>query len=329
MNLDSKIFVAGHRGLVGSAFLRFLEKKGHRCLLTRSKLELDLSCRESVFDFFACNKPEYVILAAARVGGILDNDNHPVSFIRDNLSIQWNIIEACYKFKVKRLLFLGSSCIYPVDCERPIKETSFLSGRLEPTNQSYAVAKIAGIQHCWAYNRQFHTEYICAMPTNLYGPNDNYDINHSHVLAALIRKFHDAKTNGSNEVVLWGTGSPKREFLHVDDLISACYMLLSLQSATVDDLFRSNSHPPIINIGSGEENSIEQLSKIISKIIGFEGAVRWDRSRPDGVQSKVMDISLMKALGWEKTIPIEVGINDTYQVFLQNIRDKVSSSTSL
>lgn len=318
MNKTSKIFIAGHNGLAGSAIKRHLNFKKFQNLLVRSRKELDLMKTDEVNLFFDRYQPEFVILAAARVGGIVDNNTHPVDFIRDNIAIQWNIIEASYKFNVKRLLFLGSSCIYPTNCPRPIKEEYFLSGKLEPTNQAYAVAKIAGIEHCWSYNRQFSTNFICAMPTNLYGPNDNYELDKSHVLAALIRKIHEAKINNKESITLWGTGKPKREFLHVDDLATACIHLLSISDQKLQDITQGYYQPPIINIGTGQELSILELSKIISKTIGYEGNIFWDHTKPDGVFSKVMDINLMKRLGWSSTIQLTDGIKKTYDSFLNS-----------
>lgn len=325
MNKESKIYISGHTGLVGSAILRYLQKHKYTNIVISSRKELDLMNKEAVFSFFERMRPEYVVLAAARVGGIFDNKTYPVEFIRDNLAIQWNVIEACFKHQVKRLLFLGSSCIYPVDCPRPIKETDFLSGRLEPTNQAYAVAKIAGIEQCWSYNRQFGSRFLCAMPTNLYGPNDNYDLTKSHVLAALIRKIHVAKAQNLKSLLLWGSGEPNREFLHVDDLAVACCHILNLNDNETDKLLSRGDHPPIINVGSGEELSIKALAQMIKEIIGFKGLIQWDTTKPDGVKSKMMDVSLMRQLGWESCISLQEGIQKTYQSFLQAYSEEVSS----
>ncbi len=323
MNKNSKIFVAGHRGLVGSALVRYLTAHQYHTILTQSHAELDLMNQDAVFSFFAQNQPEYVFLAAARVGGIYDNNMFPVEFIRNNLAIQWNVIEACFRFKVKRLLFLGSSCIYPIDCPRPIKESSFCSGYLEPTNQAYAIAKIAGIEHCWSYNRQYQTQFLCAMPTNLYGPNDNYDLEKSHVLPALIRKIHEAKCNAAPSVLLWGSGRPCREFLYVDDLAEACCYVMTLSDALVKHYFSSLERAPIINIGSGKEISIYELAQLISGIVGYTGELILDCSKPDGVMSKVMDVSLINELGWHSKTSLETGIKQAYQSFLQGILEKV------
>ncbi len=316
MNKEAKIYIAGHRGLAGSAILRHLTASGYENHITRTHAELELMDKSAVFDFFSAERPDYVFLAAARVGGIHDNNTHPVEFIRDNLAIQWNVIEACYQYKVKRLLFLGSSCIYPIDCPRPIKETSFCSGRLEPTNQAYAMAKIAGIEHCWSYNRQYKTQFLCVMPTNLYGLNDNYDLEKSHVLAALIRKLHEAKQTGQERVLLWGTGKPRREFLHSSDLAEACCRIMSLSYETVSEYFSDRSRPPIINVGSGKEISIFDLAQLIKQVVGYEGQIEWDATKPDGVASKVMDVSLINELGWKSRILLEQGIRSAYQSYL-------------
>jgi GDP-L-fucose synthase len=317
MKNDSRIFVAGHNGLVGSSIYRHLTDSGYSDILVRNRAELNLEERESVFEFFAAHKPEFVFVAAAKVGGIYANNTYPVEFIRNNIAIQWNIIEACHKFNVQRLIFLGSSCIYPVDCPRPIKETYFCSGSLEPTNRAYAIAKISGIEHCWSYNRQMNTQYLCLMPTNMYGPNDNYHLENSHVLPAMIRKMHDAKQQGLGEMQLWGSGKPKREFLYSDDLASACCHFMNLPSDTVTEYFCNDERPPIINVGTGKEISIFDLAYMIKDIIGYEGKIAWDASKPDGVLSKVMDVTLGEELGWKAQVSLRDGIGRAYKSFLQ------------
>ena len=303
MHKDSKIYVAGHKGLVGSAILRLLKSEGFSNLLTRTSSELDLRNQAAVHHFFESNQLEYVFLAAARVGGIHANNTFRGEFIYDNLMIQNNVIHASYLNKVKKLLFLGSTCIYPKLSPQPISEDSLLTGKLEPTNEPYAIAKIAGIKLCQAYNNQYGCNFISVMPTNLYGPNDNYDLNNSHVLPALLRKFHEAKKNKSNEVVIWGTGKPLREFLHVDDLADACLFLMN-----------NYSENEIINVGSGEEISIEKLGELIKKIVGYEGKIKQDLSKPDGTPRKAVDSSKILRLGWKPKIKLETGITDTYKV---------------
>lgn len=327
MNRDSKIFIAGHRGLVGSSLVRYLERHDFHNLLLRTRSQLDLTEKQSVFAFFREHRPEYVFLAAAKVGGIYANMTYPVEFIRDNLAIQWNVIEACHEFKVKRLLFLGSSCIYPVDCPRPISEESFCSGRLEPTNQAYAIAKIAGIEQCWSHNRQNGAQFLCAMPTNMYGPNDNYDFQNSHVLPALIRKMHEAKIEGSEQVLLWGSGSPRREFLYSDDLAEACCHIMNLPNEIVVNYFSDHSRPPIINVGTGKEVSILELAHLIKDIVGYEGALQWDTTKPDGVLSKVMDVNLINELGWSSSTPIKQGIAQAYESFLSTDQKVIDISS--
>lgn len=324
MNKDSRILITGHRGLAGSAILRCLEKQGYKSLITRTRQELDLKNKEEVFQFFASQCPEYVFLAAARVGGIYDSIRHPVDFISDNLAIQWNVIEASFHYKVKRLLFLGSSCIYSNDSPRPLKEIYFNSGRLEPTNRAYSTAKITGIEHCWAYNRQYNTQYICAMPTNLFGPHDNYDLNNGHVLASLIRKIHEAKEQRKPNFVLWGSGNARREFLYSDDLGRACCHLMSLPDDIIQSVFGQDDIPPIVNIGSGKEISIYELALLIRLVIGYEGDIIWDRTKPDGALSKVMDVSLMRQLGWEAQENFTSCIKKTYQYYLAHERESIS-----
>ena len=348
MEKRSKIYVAGHRGLVGSAIVRRLESLGYENIIYRTHKQLDLTRQKEVEDFFSSERPEYVFLAAARVGGILANATYPAHFIYENLAIETNIIHAAYLSSVRKLLFLGSSCIYPKYCPQPMKEEHLLSGPLEPTNEAYAVAKIAGIKMCEAYNRQYGTKFISVMPTNLYGPNDNFDLETSHVLAALIRKFHLAKLaekgqwehisrdeeifgpipgdlkkalgldggkKGSSQeaqtgprVILWGTGMPKREFLHVDDLADACVFLME-----------NYDGEHIINIGVGKDISIKDLSRLIAEIVGFEGDVEFDASKPDGTPRKLLDVSRLEELGWKAGISLEQGIHQTYQWYLSQL----------
>jgi GDP-L-fucose synthase len=311
VNRASRIFVAGHRGLAGSAITRQLTAEGYGNLLLRTRAEMDLTVRAAVEDFFAKETPEYVFLAAAKVGGIQANNAYPADFIRENLRIQSNIIDACAQFGVKRLLFLGSSCIYPKLCPQPIREEFLLSGPLEPTNRPYAVAKIAGIEQCWAYNRQQGTKFLAAMPTNLYGPEDNFDLETSHVLPALMRKVAQAKATGAGEIVVWGTGTPRREFLYSDDLAAACVHLMQLADADFETLLREDS-PPIVNIGTGEDVTIRELAEMVCRVLGYKGALRFDSSRPDGTPRKLLDVSRMSALGWRARTRLEDGILRTY-----------------
>ena len=307
MKKGAKIYVAGHRGLVGSAIMRKLKKEGYNNLVYRTSSELDLRRQEKVEEFFKKEKPEYVILAAAKVGGIQANDTYSAEFLYDNLMIETNVIDAAYQNDVKKLLFLGSSCIYPKFADQPMKEDYLLSGKLESTNEGYAVAKITGIKLCEHYNKQYDTNFISAMPTNLYGPNDNFDLETSHVLPALIRKFHEAKVNDEDEVVIWGTGKPRREFLHVDDLADA---LLFLMNNYDGDQF--------VNVGVGKDISILELAELIKDIVGFEGEIVNDLSKPDGTPRKLMDVTRLNDLGWEAQISLEEGIKDTYQWFKKN-----------
>ena len=355
MEKNAKVYVAGHKGLVGSAILRALEKSGYNNCVVRSRQELDLTCQSSVERFFDEERPEYVFLAAAKVGGILANATYPADFIYQNLVIETNVIHAAYKYDTKKLLFLGSSCIYPRDCPQPMKEEYLLTGPLEPTNEPYAVAKIAGIKMCEAYNRQYGTKYISVMPTNLYGPNDNFDLETSHVLPALIRKFHlaklamqkdwegikknevifgripddfkrslglDPKTNlplensgEEPEVVLWGTGSPRREFLDVDDLADACIYLMDNYDGS-----------EIVNIGVGKDITIRELAELIAKIVGYQGKIRFDTSKPDGTPRKLLDVSKLSSLGWQPTIGLEEGIKKTYGWFLSSLPLPIQNS---
>jgi len=304
---DAKIYVAGHRGLVGSAIMRKLKKEGYNNLVYRTSSELDLRRQERVEEFFKAEKPEYVILAAAKVGGIQANDTYSAEFLYDNLMIESNVIDAAYQNDVKKLLFLGSSCIYPKFADQPMKEDYLLSGKLESTNEGYAVAKITGIKLCEHYNKQYGTDFISAMPTNLYGPNDNFDLETSHVLPALIRKFHEAKINNKDEVVIWGTGKPKREFLHVDDLADSLLFLMNNYDGN-----------QFVNVGVGEDISILKLAELIKAVVGFEGKIVNDLSKPDGTPRKLLDVSRLNDLGWEAQILLEEGIKDTYEWFKEN-----------
>lgn len=309
MDKNSKIFVAGHRGMVGSAILRKLEKEGFSNLVVRSSKELDLTQQAGVADFFKNEKPDYVVLAAAKVGGILANNTYRGQFLYENLMIQNNVIHHSYLNGVKKLLFLGSSCIYPKMAPQPLKEESLLTGLLEPTNEPYAIAKISGIKMCEAYRSQYGCNFISAMPTNLYGPNDNYDLKNSHVLPALIRKFHEAKESGKKEVVIWGSGKPLREFLHVDDLADASFFLLNYYDGEM-----------FVNVGTGEDLSILDLAKLVQKIVGFEGEIVLDSTKPDGTPRKLMDVSRINQMGWKAKIDLETGIRTVYEsVLKQNI----------
>lgn len=302
MELNSKIYIAGHNGMVGSAIKRKLETLGYRNFILRSSKELDLRNQAEVARFFENEKPDYVFLAAAKVGGIIANNTYRAEFLYDNLMIQTNIIHQSYVTGVKKLMFLGSSCIYPKLAPQPLKEEYLLTGPLESTNEPYAIAKIAGIKMCDAYRDQYGCNFISVMPTNLYGPNDNYDLKTSHVLPALLRKIHEAKENGDENVIVWGTGKPKREFLHVDDLADACYFLM-----------QNYDEPGLINIGVGEDISIADLADLIKNIVGFAGTVLYDTSKPDGTPRKLMDVSKLNALGWKASISIEEGIKIVYQ----------------
>ena len=359
MNKNCRIYIAGHTGLVGSALLRRLEADGYSNLIVRSHSDLDLTRQAEVEAFFQAERPEYVFLAAAKVGGIMANYTYPAEFIYSNLTIQNNVIHAAWETGVKRLLFLGSSCIYPKECPQPIKEDYLLTGPLEPTNEPYAIAKIAGIKMCQSYNRQHGTQYLCVMPTNLYGPNDNFDLETSHVLPALIRKYHLAKladqgdweaikrdeqkygvipeeikislglrTSASDPqietstsmplVVLWGSGIPRRELLHVDDLADAC-ILLSKLNEKVYDLLCKNNHTPLINIGCGIDRTIKEIAAIVAEVVGYKGDVRWDQDKPDGTPQKLLDISKTEKLGWKPSIDLKDGIQSVYKWYLKGI----------
>lgn len=306
MNKDSRIFVAGHRGMVGSAIVRQLEALGHQSIITRTSSEVDLMNQAAVNAFFQEEQPEYVFLAAAKVGGIHANNVYRADFLYNNLMIEANVIKAAHDLKVKKLLFLGSSCIYPKFAEQPLKEESLLTGALEPTNEPYAIAKIAGIKLCEAYWDQFGDQFISAMPTNLYGPNDNYDLQTSHVLPALLRKFHQAKIDGDATVECWGSGSPLREFLHVDDLAEACVFLM-----------KEYNEKQFVNVGTGTDLSIKALAEMIQEVVGFEGSIVWNTDKPDGTPRKLMDVSKINQLGWKHKIDLRSGIEQVYQDFLQ------------
>ncbi len=307
MDKSQTIFVAGHRGMVGSALVRRLSTQGFANVVTRERAELDLSDESAVAKFFAAVKPNLVILAAAKVGGIKANNDFPVEFLLANLRIQNNVIRSAYEAGVRKLLFLGSSCIYPKLAPQPIPETALLSGPLEPTNEAYAISKIAGIKLCQAYSREYGANFISAMPTNLYGPNDNFDLETSHALAALIRKAHEAKNRNARELIVWGSGKPRREFLHVDDLASACLLLL--------DKYDS---PQIINVGCGEDISIRELAELICDVVGFNGELAWDTTKPDGTPRKLLDVTRIRDLGWQARISLREGIARTYEWFLAN-----------
>ncbi len=308
MELSSKIYVAGHRGLVGSALVRELEKNGYTNLILRTRKELDLLDQKAVAAFFETERPEYVFLAAAKVGGIVANNTFPVEFLYENLLVQLNVIKAAYDSGVTKLLFLGSSCIYPKFAEQPITETSLMTGALEPTNSAYAIAKIAGIELCQAYAREHNANFISVMPTNLYGENDNFHPEHSHVLPALIDRFHTAKETKAPTVVAWGTGSAKREFLYVDDLANACVYLMN----------HYDNPNEIVNIGTGEDVSIKELTELVQEVVGYEGTIHWDTSKPDGTPRKLLDVSKIHGLGWKHTTSLREGLTKTYEWYLRN-----------
>lgn len=310
MEKAAKIYVAGHKGLVGSSIVRQLEKDGYTNIIVRTHEELELLDPRAVHDFFEKERPTYVFLAAARVGGILANNMYPADFIRENLAVQVNVLHEAYAAGVKKLLFLGSSCIYPKLAPQPIKEEYLMSGPLEETNSAYAVAKIAGIEMCQAYHRQYGCNFISVMPTNLYGPHDNFSPERAHVLPALLRRFHEAKISGTKEVIVWGSGKPRREFLHVDDMANACVHLMK----TYDD-------PSIVNIGTGEDISIKELAELVAKVVGYTGDIVWDASKPDGTPRKLLDVSKIHGLGWRHSIPLPEGLALTYKWFLENESD--------
>jgi GDP-L-fucose synthase len=317
MRKDSKIFIAGHRGLVGSALVEALTRSGCGNLVTRTKAELDLRLQGAVQDFFESERPEYVFLAAAKVGGIVANRDYPADFIANNLAIQTNVINSAHASGVERLLFLGSSCIYPKYCLQPMKEEFLLTGELEPTNRPYAVAKIAGIEMCWAFNRQYGTNYLAVLPTNLYGPNDNYDPDNSHVLPALIRKAHSCKLTGDRSMTIWGSGNPRREFLYSSDLAEACVMLMELPQKEFSQLVRSTSEPPAINVGTGADLTIRELAETVLRVVGADAELEFDTSMPDGTPRKLLDISRVSGLGWKPTTSLEQGLSMAYDDFLK------------
>lgn len=313
---EHKIYVAGHGGMVGSAIVRKLNAAGYHNIISRSHAELDLTNQQQVADFFSEQRPEHVVLAAAKVGGILANNSMPADFIYQNMMIEANVINAAYRSGVQRLLFLGSSCIYPRDAIQPMSEDQLLTGPLEPTNEPYAIAKIAGIKLCESYNRQYGTHYRSVMPTNLYGPYDNFDLQASHVVPAMIRKFHEAKMKGAEKVDLWGTGTPRREFLHVDDMADASIHVMGLTDERIAKVVQPTvSH---LNIGSGEDVTIQALSQLIGKVVGYHGRTHFDTSKPDGTPRKLLDVSKMKQLGWQSTIALEDGMTSSYEWFLAN-----------
>lgn len=307
MDKNGKIYVAGHRGMVGSAIVRALEKNGYHNIVTRTHKELDLTRQDAVEAFFAEEKPDYVFLAAAKVGGIVANNEAPADFMYENMILEMNVIYSAFKNNVKKLMFLGSSCIYPRMCPQPIKEDYLLTGALEQTNEAYALSKISGLKYCEYLNRQYHTDYISVMPTNLYGPNDNYHPTHSHVLPALIRRFHEAKVDNLPYVTCWGTGKPLREFLYVDDLADACVFLMNNYSGN-----------ETVNLGTGKELTIKELTELVAKVIGYTGEIRWDSSKPDGTPRKLLDVSKLESLGWHYKTELEEGIRLSYQDFLTN-----------
>jgi GDP-L-fucose synthase len=321
MDINARIYVAGHRGLVGSAIVRNLEAKGCTNILRRTHVELDLTDAAATDAFFAAEKPEYVFLAAAKVGGIVANNSYPAEFIRDNLVIQANVIHAAWRHGVTRLMFLGSSCIYPKLAPQPMREDCLLTGPLEPTNRPYALAKIAGIEMCWSYNRQYGTKYLAAMPTNLYGPGDNYHPENSHVIPALLRKFHDAKQRGERTVTIWGTGTPRREFLYSDDMADACVFLMNLPDDKFESLLGSDEsqsgrfEPPLINVGVGEDVTIRELAELVGRIVGFDGELVFDTTKPDGTPRKLMDVGRLNAIGWRATTELKQGLARAYADF--------------
>lgn len=325
MDKQAKVFVVGHRGMVGSAICRRLDSNGYTNILVRTHAELDLLNQLATATFFEREKPDYVFLAAAKVGGIVANNTYPAEFIRNNLAIQSNIIHAAYKNGVKRLLFLGSSCIYPKLAPQPLKEEYLLTGPLEPTNRPYALAKIAGVEMCWSYNRQYGTRYLAVMPTNLYGPADNYDLEKSHVIPALIRKFHQAKITQQPSVVVWGTGRPRREFLYSDDMAEACVFLMNLAEEKFVGLLGSDEsvtgrfEPPLVNIGSGQDLTINELAQLVKKTVGYESAIVFDTSRPDGTPQKLLDVSRLANVGWCASTSLSQGLAAAYRDFLSNM----------
>ncbi len=333
MKLSAKIYIAGHRGLVGSAIARNLKSAGFTNLVMRTHAELDLTSQLATNVFFKTEKPDYVFMAAAKVGGIMANNSYPAEFVQDNLLIQLNIIHAAYVNKVERLMFLGSSCIYPRLAPQPLKEKYLLTGPLEPTNRPYALAKIAGIEMCWSYNRQYGTKYLAAMPTNLYGPGDNYHLENSHVIPALIRKFHEAKIVNATTVTVWGTGTPKREFMYSEDMADACVYLMNLPEAEFKSLLGSDEsitgkfEPPMVNIGVGHDVTIKELAQTVKQIVGYTGSIVFDASKPDGTPRKLMDVELLSRIGWSAKTNFEQGLSLSYGEFLT--KDMLSSASSV
>ncbi len=319
MKRDAKIYVAGHQGLMGSALVRQLGKQGFANLVFRTHRELDLTKRGEVEGFFAQERPAYVFVAAAKVGGILANSSYPAEFIAQNLLIQIHVIHEAYRTGVKRLLFLGSSCIYPRHAPQPMKEEYLLTGPLEPTNRPYAVAKISGIEMCWAYNRQYGTQFLAAMPTNLFGPGDRYHPQDSHVIPALMRKMHEAKVSGAEEVVVWGTGTPRREFLYSDDAADACVFLMKVPEEQFQQLLTRKDMPPLVNIGSGQEITIREAAELVAEVVGFKGRLVLDRSKPDGAPRKLLDTSRLTAFGWKARTPLREALKRTYVEFYEEI----------
>ena len=319
MKSNNRIYVAGHRGMVGSAIIRRLRKEGFDDLLTASHADLDLTDQQAVRDFFEHERPTHVYLAAARVGGIHANNSYPAEFIHQNLMIEANVIDAAWRTGVERLLFLGSSCIYPRETPQPIPESALLTGLLEPTNEPYAIAKIAGIKLCESYNRQYGTDFRSVMPTNLYGPGDNFDLANSHVIPALMRKFHQAKEENQSFVEVWGSGKPRREFLHVDDMADACVFIMNLPK----EEYQRHTDPMCshLNIGTGEDLTIADLASLIGKVVGYQGEIRYDSTKPDGTPRKLLDVTRMKTLGWQAKINLETGLSQTYQWFLEHQND--------
>ena len=331
MEKHARIYLAGHRGLVGTALMRNLEDKGYINLLTRTHAELDLTSQAAVEAFFAAEQPDYVFLAAAKVGGIHANNTYPAEFIRDNLAIQTNIIHAAYQNRVKRLLFLGSSCIYPKLAPQPMQEAHLLTSELEPTNRPYALAKIAGIEMCWSYNRQYQSQYLAVMPTNLYGPGDNYHPENAHVIPALIRRFYEARQAHAPSVTVWGTGNPRREFMYSDDMADACVYLMSLPDEQFVPLLgqdRNDGLAPLINIGVGHDLTIRELAEQIKKVVGYTGEIRFDPRQPDGTPRKLMDVTRLNAMGWRATTSLEAGLAVAFENFLSQITDKDTSAIS-
>ncbi len=325
MTPSAKIYIAGHRGLVGSAIVRRLQAAGHSRLLLRTHAELDLTDAAATTAFFQAERPDHVYLAAAKVGGIVANNSFPAEFIRDNLAIQTNVIHAAWQAGVQRLLFLGSSCIYPKHAPQPMPESCLLTGPLEPTNRPYALAKIAGIEMCWSYNRQYGTRYLAAMPTNLYGPGDNYHPTHSHVIPALLRKFHEAKARGDATVTVWGTGTPRREFLYSDDMADACVFLMNLPDERYGALLGSDEsvtgrfEPPLVNIGVGDDVTIAELAALVAQVVGYGGRIVYDTSKPDGTPRKLMDVGLLQRAGWQARTPLAQGLQTAYAEFTTSL----------